>query len=122
MCKCCAHFITCIAVTLNVIFFILGIALFSGGILIKTKADIRKVLGDRYKASVPSIAEFVPEKHLGNEETVEMQKQADEFAEKGMKSLVTVVNSFLVAIIVVGIFTSICGFKRAFLDASIASQ
>ena len=51
-----------------------------------------------------------------------MQKQADEFAEKGMKSLVTVVNSFLVAIIVVGIFTSICGLKRAFLDASIASQ
>jgi len=106
MSKCFIKSHTCISVTLNIILFILGIALLSGGIYAKMQIDLEKLLGTKYKEAVPPVKDFVSKDYKGSEDLATLQKKADDFVKKGIDEVNSNIQRLVTVVIGFGIFTA----------------
>jgi len=102
---CIFKFLKCIAVTINIIVFLIGITLLAGAIYVKTNVNLKEKLGNEYRDKVPDIEQFVPG-DTKNANIAKLQKEADEFVDKGMDKVVSTVHHVIIAIIVIGLVTS----------------
>lgn len=103
MCKCLLKAAKCIAVAFNVIFFILGLGMFGGGIYLTTH-DMEDYIG-KYRDKVPPISEFVPadQQNKGPIDVASLQKKADDFIDEGMDNVKAVVNKVITIVIATGV-------------------
>lgn len=102
MCQCFLRFLKCIAVTINVIFFIVGVAFIAAGAYGQTKVDVKGILDKGYKDNVPPIEDFVPNADK-NKETAKLTKEADDFVEQSMEKIAEMADYIFSVLIVIGV-------------------